>query len=64
MNNMLTMGVETKQFDMALFKTMGANKLFLIIYILINSLKYVLISNLIAFPFAYFILRAMTDLFE
>lgn len=64
MNNMLTMGVETKQFDMALFKTMGANKLFLIIYILINSLKYVLISNVIAFPFAYFILRAMTDLFE
>lgn len=64
MNNMLTMGVETKQFDMALFKTMGANKVFIVIYILINSLKYVLISNFIAFPFAYFILRMMTDLFE
>jgi len=49
---------------MALFKTMGANKVFIIIYILINSLKYVLISNFIAFPFAYFILRMMTDLFE
>jgi hypothetical protein len=48
---------------MALFKTMGANKVFIIIYILINSLKYVLISNFIAFPFAYFILRMMTDLF-
>ncbi len=64
MNNMLTMGVETKQFDMALFKTMGANKIFLGIYILINSLKYVLISNVIAFPFAYLILRAMTGVFE
>ena len=64
MNNMLTMGVETKQFDMSLFKTMGANRLFLIIYILIDSLKYVLISNFIAFPFAYMILRAMTDVFE
>ncbi len=64
MNNMLTMGVETKQFDMALFKTMGANKVFIVIYIMINSLKYVLISNFIAFPFAYFILRMMTDLFE
>ncbi len=63
MNNMLTMGVETKQFDMALFKTMGANKIFLGIYILINSLKYVLISNVIAFPFAYLILRAMTGVF-
>ncbi len=63
MNNMLTMGVETKQFDMALFKTIGANKLFLVIYILIDSLKYVLISNLIAFPFAYFILRMTTSVF-
>ena len=64
MNNMLTMGVETKQFDMALFKTMGANKVFIVIYILANSLKYVLISNLIAFPFAYFILSMMTEVFE
>ena len=64
MNNMLTMGVETKRFDMALFKTMGANKVFILVYILVNSLKYVLISNFIAFPFAYFILRMMTEIFE
>ena len=58
MNNMLTMGVETKRFDMALFKTMGANKVFILVYILVNSLKYVLTSNFIAFPFAYFILKS------
>lgn len=63
MNNMLTMGVETKQFDMSLFKTIGANKVFLVIYILMDSLKYVLISNLVAFPFAYFTLGMMTDIF-
>ena len=60
MNNMLTMGIETKQFDMALFKTIGANRLFLVIYILADSLKSVLISNFIAFPFAYLILRLTT----
>ena len=60
MNNMLTMGIETKQFDMALFKTIGANRLFMVIYILADSLKSVLISNFIAFPFAYLILRLTT----
>jgi hypothetical protein len=48
---------------MALFKTMGAKRLTLTIYILGDSLKSVLISNLIAFPFAYFTLRATTSVF-
>lgn len=45
---------------MALFKTMGANKISLMMYILGDSFKSVLISNLIAFPFAYGILRLTT----
>ena len=64
MNNMLTLGVETKQFYLALFKTLGANKLFLAIYVLFDALKLVLISNFIAFLFSYCILRMMTTIFE
>jgi hypothetical protein len=49
---------------MALFKTIGANKFVLMFFILGDSFKFVAISNFIAFPFAYFILRMTTDVFE
>jgi ABC-type antimicrobial peptide transport system permease subunit len=43
---------------------MGANKYFIIGNLLTDSLKYVLLANFIAFPFAYFILSGMTGVFE
>ena len=64
MNNMLLMGVERKNFDFALMKMMGANKFFIIINLLSNSLKYVFFSNLIAYPLAYLTLEIVTDVFE
>jgi hypothetical protein len=56
MNNMLLMGVERKNFDFALLKVMGANRLFIIINLLSSSLKYVLFANFIAYPLAYLVL--------
>lgn len=49
---------------MAVYKTIGANRFFVIFVVLVDSLKYVLVSNLIAFPFAYIILIFAGDLFE
>lgn len=42
---------------------MGANRIFVIINILIDSIKYVLISNLIAFPFAYLCMTFISGMF-
>lgn len=63
MNNMLTMTVNQRQFEMAVYKTIGANRFFVILVVLIDSLKYVIVANVIAFPFAYVILTFTTDLF-
>jgi ABC-type antimicrobial peptide transport system permease subunit len=64
MNNMLTMTVSQRQFEMAVYKTIGANRLFVILVVLLDSLKYVLVANLIAFPFAYTILTFAGDMFQ
>jgi ABC-type lipoprotein release transport system permease subunit len=64
MNNMLLMGVERKNFDFALLKVMGANRLFIVINLLSSSLKYVLFANFIAYPLAYLVLGAVTDVFQ
>jgi hypothetical protein len=45
-------------------KMMGANKFFIIINLLSNSLKYVFFSNAIAYPLAYLTLEIVTDVFE
>ena len=64
MNNMLLMGVERKNFDFALLKVMGADRLFIVINLLSSSLKYVLLANFIAYPLAYLVLETVTDVFE
>lgn len=64
MNNMLEVGVERKSFDLAVLKTMGANRLFVVVSLLADSMKYVLLANVIAFPFAYICLYALSALFE
>jgi hypothetical protein len=64
MNNMLTMGIERKQFDFAVLKVMGADKPFIVMNILISSLRYVGFANLIAFPLSYAALEAITLVFE
>ena len=63
MNNMLSMGVERKNFDFALLKVMGANRMFVVINLLTSSLKYVLLANIIAYPLAYQALVSVTDVF-
>ena len=63
MNNMMLMGTDRKSFDFALLKTMGANKAFVIFNLIFSSVKYVLISNLIAFPFAYLALSLVSGFF-
>ena len=64
MNNMLNVGIERKNFDFAVLKTMGANRIFVIVNLLIDSLKYVVISNIIAFPFSYISLGLVSGVFE
>lgn len=64
MNNMLLMGVERKNFDFALMKVMGADRLFIVVNLLTNSLKYVLFANLIAYPLAYLSLKGVSSVFE
>lgn len=63
MNNMMLMGTDRKSFDFALLKTMGANRVFVVISLLLSSFKYVLISNLVAFPFASVTLGYISSLF-
>lgn len=63
MNNMMLMGTDRKSFDFALLKTMGANKAFVIFNLIFSSIKYVLISNVIAFPFAYLTLSLVSGFF-
>lgn len=60
MNNMLLMGVERKNFDFALLKVMGANKLFIVVNLLTSSLKYVLLANFISYPLASLLLDTVT----
>lgn len=48
---------------MAIYKTIGASRAFVILVVLIDSLKYVIIANFIAFPFAYFTLTFAGDMF-
>lgn len=63
MNNMLNVGIERKNFDFAVLKTMGAHRNFVIINILIDSIKYVLIANIIAYPFAYLCMAFVSNIF-
>ena len=63
MNNMFIMGIQSKNFDFALLKVMGANRSFIIANILAGSLKYVAFSNLIAYPLAYLVLNIITGVF-
>lgn len=63
MNNMMLMGTDRKSFDFALLKTMGANKLFVIFNLIFSSTKYVFISNILAFPFAYLTLNFVSGFF-
>lgn len=64
MNNMMLTGTDRKSFDFALLKTMGANKVFVIFNLIFSSCKYLLVSNLIAFPFAHFTLGFVSTFFE
>lgn len=63
MNNMMLMGTERKSFDFALLKTMGADKKFVVANLILASTRHVVISNVIAFPFAYFVLKLVSGMF-
>lgn len=64
MNNMMLMGTDRKSFDFALMKTMGADRFFVVFNLLFSSFKYVFLSNVIAFPFAYLTLGLVSGLFK
>ena len=63
MNNMLLMGIDRKSFDFALLKTMGADRFFIVFSLLFSSMKYVLLANFFAFPFAYLALQLVSGFF-
>ena len=63
MNNMLNVGIEKKNFDFAVLKTVGANRIFVVINLLLDSIKYVVVSNIVAFPFAYISLGLLSGIF-
>ena len=64
MNNMFRMGIERRNFDFAVLKVMGADRFFIVLNILSSSLKYVLLANIIAYPFAFWALDGITSVFE
>lgn len=64
MNNMLLMGIDRKSFDFALLKTMGANRIFIVLSLLSSSMRYVLLANFLAYPFAYLSLQGISGMFE
>ena len=64
MNNMLLVGVERKSFDFALLKVQGAQRIFVILNVIFDSLKYVLLSNAIAYPLSYLILIEASSIFS
>ena len=63
MNNMFRVGIEKRNFDFALLKMMGANRPFIVANILIGSLKFVAVANLVAYPLAYGALQMVTSVF-
>lgn len=64
MNNMLMVGVERKGFDFALVKVMGAGRIFVAGNLITGSMKYVLLSNFIAYPLAYYVLTMVSGVFQ
>ena len=42
---------------------MGANRSYVVFTLLVDSVKYVIIANIIAFPFAYISLYSMSAIF-
>lgn len=42
---------------------MGANRIFVIVNILIDSIKYVVIANIVAYPFAYMCMGLISQIF-
>lgn len=64
MNNMLNVGIERKAFDFALLKTMGAGRIFIVVNLFVDAMKFVVIANIIAFPCAYFGLWGVSGVFQ
>lgn len=63
MNNMMLMGTERKGFDFALLKTMGAGRGYVVANLIVASMRYVLVANFVAFPFAYLVLKMVSGMF-
>jgi ABC-type antimicrobial peptide transport system permease subunit len=63
MYNMMMIGVETRNFDFGMLRTVGMNKKSLMLTVLVDSLKYVLVANLVAFPVSFWTLKLTSGIF-
>lgn len=63
MYNMMMIGVETRNFDFGMLRTVGLTKQMLMVTVLFDSLKYVIVANVLAFPVSIFALRLTSGIF-
>lgn len=63
MYNMMMIGVETKNFDFGILRTVGMNRYSLVMAVLIDSVKYVVVANLLAFPASFKVLGWTSGIF-
>lgn len=63
MYNMMMIGVETRNFDFGMLRTVGLKKRVLMVAVLVDSLRYVVVANLLAFPVSIMTLRVTSTIF-
>lgn len=61
MYNMI--GVETRNFDFGMLRAVGINKKSLMLIVLVDSLNYVVVANIVAFPVSFWTLKLTTAIF-
>ena len=63
MYNMMMIGVESRNFDFGMLRTVGMNRRSLMLAVLVDSLKYVAVANLLGFPVSYGTLKLVSGIF-
>lgn len=63
MYNMMMIGVETRNFDFGMMRTVGLTRARLVMAVLVDSLRYVMLANLVAFPCSVGTLRMVSGIF-
>jgi len=63
MYNMMMIGVESRNFDFGMLRTVGMNRRSLMLTVLVDSLKYVVVANMMGFPVSYGTLKIVSSIF-